>query len=152
MSGHALSRLGPLARVIGELASDLDPEGLHARLKEVERGGFPASAMPSGSPSAESKLPLPDQLDRRLNTDRASYSQILREVRRLLGQAVTLQNDWMEPAPPAPPLCENRPACINVLEKDRQSGECQRCRQWRSRNGVPYPQRSDDDSQARMVS
>lgn len=128
------------ADLLAALTAELNPSGLHGRFRDFERGGHPASSLPGGSPTAETPLPLWDQVDRRLNSDRARYGQCLREARSALEAAVTIQNAWLVSAPAPPPCCEN-PDCLNVLEEGRQSGECYRCRQWRHRNGLPFPQR-----------
>lgn len=124
------------------LAGELDPHQFRARMRDWTRGGLPASSMPDGA-RGDAPLPLPDRFDREMKERWFRYRADIQKAAALLERALRAQNWLLMPSERLPeevPVpCANL-ACDQFLEPGRRSGECSRCRVWRHRHGLPYPQ------------
>lgn len=116
-----------------------------ARRRQWTRGGFGSSSIPEAPVhGGDPVLPWSDAVDQALYRDFQRIGQIAEASKKLSDELSRLLNRWLIAAPALPELsvvCAN-PACGQLVEEGRKSGECQRCRQWRRRHNAPYPYES----------
>lgn len=90
-------------------------------------------------------MPGFDKFDRTLRAKRKRYSECLREAEKLMREAAAIESWAMKTDEEAPPEPErdvfpcNNVACGNELEVGLKTGACVRCRVWKSRHGLSWP-------------
>lgn len=123
----------------------MNPVAFNRRVKELRRGGLPASSMSDGRKGAESPFPGPDKFDGQLQEAGNEFSHQVMAAVRAARRARSRYDFVMVVRAPSP----EKKRCSNVfckgpmVEDDADRAECPRCRQHRHRHGSEWRPREE---------